>query len=73
MSDSQIAEHVGVDHKTVLRYREELESSREIPKIETRTATRNGKEYEIDTTNIGRQNPEALKEKMVNPRLQDDD
>jgi hypothetical protein len=57
LSDNQIAEHCGVSHASVIKYRAELESSCQIDKIETRTATRNGKEYEIDTTNIGKRRP----------------
>jgi hypothetical protein len=51
MSDSQIAEHVGVDHKTVGRYRTELESTWEVPKSTVRTG-QDGRTY--DTTNIGK-------------------
>lgn len=54
MSDTQIAEHVGVDVKTVGKYRSELESSMEIPEITTRTVTRGGKTYEQNTANIGK-------------------
>ena len=53
LSDRQIAEHVGVDQKTVLKYRAEMESSEEIPQIETRTVRRGDQEYEQDTTNVG--------------------
>jgi hypothetical protein len=54
MSDSQIAEHVGVDDKTVAKYRAELVAASELPKIETRTVKRGDQEYEIDTSNIGK-------------------
>lgn len=40
MSDSRIAAHVGVDDKTVAKYRAELESRSEIPNVETRTDTK---------------------------------
>ena len=53
-SDNQIAKHVGVDHKTVGKYRAELQASREIPKIHTRTATRGTSTYLQDTTNVGK-------------------
>ena len=53
-SDRQIAEHVGVSHDMVRRYREELEPSSIICKIATRTVTRNGTTYEQNTTNIGK-------------------
>lgn len=54
MSDTAIARHVGVDQKTVLAWREKLELSKEIPKIETRTVIRNGSTYQQNTANIGR-------------------
>ena len=51
LSDPQIAEHVGVDQKTVLKYRNEMESTKEIPK----SPTRKGKDGRtIDTSNIGK-------------------
>lgn len=53
MSDSQIAEYVGVNDKTVGKYREELESSSELPKIDNRTVTRGKSTYQQNTTNIG--------------------
>ena len=37
-SDNDIAKHVGVDHKTVAKYRAELESTWEIPKSSRQTA-----------------------------------
>ncbi|HWQ96465.1 MAG TPA: hypothetical protein VN538_00030 [Clostridia bacterium] len=54
LSDGKIAKHVGVDHKTVLSWREKLELSREIPQIATRTVTRGGTTYQQNTANIGR-------------------
>ena len=36
LSDSQIARHVGVDHKTVAAWREKLEGTWEIPKSNQR-------------------------------------
>jgi ParB-like chromosome segregation protein Spo0J len=51
LSDNQIAEHVGVSDKTVTKYRAELESASEIPKVTERTG-RDGKTY--DTSNIGK-------------------
>lgn len=73
MSDRQIAEHVGVDQKTVLRYRKELVASEEIPQIETRTVTRNGKTYKQNTGNIGKQSanptkPRTSRAKIFKPR-----
>lgn len=38
-----VARQTGVDDKTVAKYRSEMEVSSEIPKIETRQVTRNGK------------------------------
>jgi hypothetical protein len=54
LSDSMIAKHLGVSVHTVGNHRKELESSLKISKIESRTATRDGSTYQIDTTNIGR-------------------
>jgi ParB-like chromosome segregation protein Spo0J len=51
LSDNQIAEHVGVDHKTVAACREKLEATREIPKSQKRTG-RDGRT--INTATIGR-------------------
>ena len=53
-SDRQIARHCGVDHRTVNRIRAELESSGEIPHIETRTVRRGDQAYEMDVSNIRR-------------------
>lgn len=49
-----IARHVGCDHKTVAKYRREMEPSGEIPQIKKRTVTRNGTTYTQDTSNIGK-------------------
>ncbi|MBE7472308.1 MAG: hypothetical protein HS114_24505 [Anaerolineales bacterium] len=54
LSDREIARHCGVDHKTVGRMRTELEVCGEIPQIETRTVSRNGQTYTVDTGNIGK-------------------
>ena len=53
-SDREIAEHVGVDHKTVAGYRSELSASGEIPQMRTREVTRKGSSYQQNTTNIGK-------------------
>lgn len=50
-SDHQIARHVGVDHKTVGKYREQLEATGEIPQSDVRTG-QDGRQ--INTANIGR-------------------
>ena len=39
LSDSQIARHVGVDHKTVAAWREKLEGTWDIPKSDQRTGS----------------------------------
>jgi len=45
LSDRKIAEHCQVDHKTVGRIRTDLVASGEIPQIDERTVTRNGKTF----------------------------
>jgi hypothetical protein len=57
LSDRQIAEHAGVDHKTVSVVRRELEVSGEIPQIETRTVQRGNQIYQQQTSRIGSSNP----------------
>ncbi len=52
LSNSEIARHCGVDHKTVGRIRAELETSGEIPRITERTVTRNGITYQQETANL---------------------
>lgn len=54
LSDCQVARHVGVDQKTVTNWRSQLQASQEIPEMATRTATRRGKAYKQDTSNIGK-------------------
>ncbi len=56
MSDTAIAEHVGVDHKTVAKYRDKLESTRELPKS-TKRKGQDGRT--TDTKNIGKGKPES--------------
>lgn len=51
MSDSALAKYLGVSDKTVTKYRLEMESASEIPKVETRTGI-DGKTY--STGNIGK-------------------
>jgi len=58
MSDTSIAEHVGVDVKTVGKYRSELVSTMEIPESTSRQG-RDGRT--INTTNIGNRNPKPVK------------
>jgi transposase-like protein len=53
MSNSAIARHVGVDEATVRNWRAKLETSSEIPKIDTRTISRQGSTYQQRTANIG--------------------
>jgi len=54
MSDSQIAEHVGVSMPTVSKYRAELETTSNILKSDSRTG-RDGRT--INTANIGKSKP----------------
>lgn len=56
-SDNQIAKHVGVNDKTVAKYRAQLELSSEIPKMRERSVKRNGKTYKQDVSQIGRSKP----------------
>ncbi|GAB4422883.1 MAG: hypothetical protein Kow0031_01120 [Anaerolineae bacterium] len=55
LSNSEIARHCGVDHKTVGRIRAELEAAGEIPRITERLVTRNGVTYRQETANLGQQ------------------
>jgi transposase-like protein len=54
MSNSAIARHVGVDEATVRNWRDKLAASSEIPKMDIRTVSRQGKAYQQRTTRIGR-------------------
>lgn len=51
-SNVDIARHVGVDESTVRDWREKLSSGK--PKMATRTVTRKGKTFEMDTSAIGK-------------------
>lgn len=53
MSNSAIARHVGVDEATVRNWRTRLVASSEIPKIDTRTVSRQGSTYQQRITRIG--------------------
>jgi len=59
LSDRNIAEHVGVDHKTVASVRREKQLSGEIPQIDSRTVRRGNQIYQQDTAriNFGRTPP----------------
>jgi len=57
LSNLAIARHLGVDDKTVAKYREEMELSSEIPKIDERIVERNGQTYTQNTANIGANRP----------------
>lgn len=61
LTGSEIAKHVGVSHTMVNSI---LQTLQDTPT--TRTATRKGKTYEMDTTNIGR-HPQIEEEIVVNP------
>jgi transposase-like protein len=54
LSNSAIARHVGVDEATVRNWRAKLAASSEIPKIDTRTVSRQGTTYQQRTARIGR-------------------
>ena len=54
MSNYAIARHVGVDEATVRNWRGRLTASTEIPQIDTRTVSRQGRTYQQRTTQIGR-------------------
>ena len=54
MSNYAIARHVGVDEATVRNWRAKLAASSEIPKMDTRTVSRQGTTYQQRTTQIGR-------------------
>ena len=60
MSDRLLAEHCGVGHPLVAKMKE---LSGIGSQIETRTAIRNGKEYEINTANIGKTKPTKVEER----------
>jgi transposase-like protein len=64
-SNSAIAKHVGVDEGTVRSWREKLSS--EIPKIKTRTVTRNGTTYQQNTANIGKRQNDSVPVVATNP------
>jgi transposase-like protein len=54
MSNYAIARHVGVDEATVRNWRTKLAASTEIPKIDTRTVSRQGATYRQQIARIGR-------------------
>ncbi len=54
LSNCAIAKHVGVDEATVRNWRTRLAASSEIPKIDTRTVSRQGSTYQQRTAQIGR-------------------
>ena len=54
LSNAQIARHCRVNDKTVAKYREQLEASSEIPKMEERTVERGGKTYTQKVNRIGK-------------------
>jgi len=53
-SNYEIAEHCGVDEKTVRKYRNEKSASTENPQMRTRTVTRGKSTYRQNTTSIGK-------------------
>jgi transposase-like protein len=54
MSNYAIARHVGVDEATVRNWRTKLAASTEIPQIDSRTVSRQGRTYQQRTTQVGR-------------------
>lgn len=68
-SDRDIARHCGCDHKTVGKYRKELEASGERPQMLTKTVTRNGTEYQmtIPMPEEPETEPESVRD--VSPRV----
>lgn len=68
LSDTKLAEHVGVTDKTVAKYRDKLETSSEIPKIDTREVTRGGVTYEQKTSAIGK-SPKQVVEVQVGENI----
>jgi hypothetical protein len=68
MSDNQIADHVGVDAKTVAKYRAAL--SMDNPEIAApqRMATRGGKTYPINVEKIGKRPAEPKDPKPATPK-----
>jgi hypothetical protein len=57
LTDVQIAQHCGVDNKTVGNYRKAITGNSNDSQPVERTATRNGTTYTINTANIGRKLP----------------
>ncbi len=60
LSNRQIAKHVGVNDKTVAAIRCELESSAEIPQIESRTVQRGGQTYQQSLKKKQEAGPDAF-------------
>lgn len=67
LSDQQIARHVGVDPKTVATWRERISGN---SRDGVRTATRNGKTYDIDVTNIGHKTETKTAQSSTNKKKQ---
>ncbi len=59
LSDREISRHCGCDHKTVAKYRQELETSGEIPQIQKRDISRTTKDGKIQTYQIEMPGAEA--------------
>ncbi len=53
-SNRDIARHVGVDEKTVRKYRAEMESTAEIPQLANREVQRGDLRYQLPTGKIGK-------------------
>jgi hypothetical protein len=59
-SDREIARHCGCDHKTVGKYRKELEASGERPQMPAITVTRNGTDYQMTIPMPPKSEPEPV-------------
>jgi len=66
LSDREIGKHCNVDHKTVGKLRADLVASGEIPQMDERTVTRNGKTF----TQAAREEPEYMSKADIEQSIQ---
>lgn len=59
LSDRKIAKHVGVDHSTVLRWREKLGSCGALHHMNSRSFSRGGSEYTYRIASAGAESPKV--------------
>lgn len=71
-SDREIARHCGCDHKTVGKYRKDLEASGERPQMPTRTVQRNGTEYQMTVPMPPEPEPEPESTRNPSPVVSDE-